>query len=180
MELRSIIPVLLTLLFLSCGKGLRTCKDMELSIPRHDYIGSLIKVEGYFYHDLNTSDNAEVYFLYRNGIVNDWGSVSKEDAKNGTFTTNISGFTLKDTKYIWGVFQVSGNGIEIEHWRPIINGCVKTAYLKGEIQNDSTFVITLRQNRGSRGEVDWEEDSNDTFHFHYLLQKPDSTNDFVK
>ena len=47
---------------------------------------------------------------------------------------------------------------------------------KGEIQNDSTFLIT-KSIRSKTGE---EKELNEIYHFKQFSPKPDSTNVFVK
>lgn len=156
------------------------CKDMNLSIERQNYSGLQLRTDGYYYEDSDTSNDVKILFFYRDGVFLDGGFESLNDAENGAVKIDISNALSKQTKYVWGAFQIIGNTLEIEHWRPINSGCYKTLYIKGEIQDDSTFVITHRENRDKNGEVLWKESPNSVCHFRAIPQKPDSTNDFVK
>jgi hypothetical protein len=160
----------------SCGK---LCKDKELSITRGVYTGTL-KTNGYYFFK-SDSESAKTFFLYRNGVVQgDYNSEPLDAVENGTVNFDASRSLNEQTKYVWGAFYANAQEIEIECWRPAHSGCFKTKLRKGTILNDSTFLITKIELLRKNGKVESDFDVNDTFYFHALTHKPDSTNDFVK
>lgn len=166
-------------LFSSCGKGLGLCKDMELSFKRQDFSGSLLKTNGYYYEEPDKSGNSPIHYLYRNGVYHGGFKESYEDAKNGNIDVDATNSVLKQTRRVWGAFRLNGNSIEIETWGATY-GCSKTISMKGEVNNDTTFVITQIKYMKKNGKVEEEKKVNNTYHYRASLQKPDSTNDFVK
>jgi hypothetical protein len=81
---------------------------------------------------------------------------------------------LKKYKDLWGIFNISGNGISLETWR-IMQGNHHSVIHSGAILNDTTFTITKSDFTDSG-----ITDSNDTYHFYPYSPKPDSTNTFIK
>ena len=164
-------------MFLQCKKNI-LCKDDNLSLQKTTYTGDQLKIDGYFYGEPNSKNNVRIYYLYSNGVFFDDGIESLEDSQNGTIKVDVSNNLGKQTKGQWGTFSINGNSIEIERWQSNINGCETTIYEKGNIINDTSFVITRREFR-ERGKSIKTEDPNSTFYFKALPQKPDSTNVFV-
>jgi hypothetical protein len=170
------ILLYLAIQLVSCGK---LCKDMKLSSERTDYLGTELRTSGYFYSDHSNSGSARLCYLYNNGVYLDCSSVDLKDAENGTIAAHIIDSPPKDTKRAWGTFRISGTKIEIEGWQPTL-GCSKTMLQKGEIINDSTFVITRIEYMKKNGKVDRVDTTSTVFHFHAADRKPDSTTNFVK
>lgn len=164
------------MLLIGCGKF---CKDMNLSSERRDYIGTELRTGGYFYSKHSSAGSARLWYLYNNGVYLDCSSVDMKDAENGTIAAHIIDSPPTDTKRAWGIFRVSGMKIDIEGWQPTL-GCHKTMSQKGEIINDSTFIITRTEYMRRNGKVDRVDTSNTVYHFHAADRKPDSTTNFVK
>jgi len=176
---RSLI-FLIVILFSNCEKN-DLCKDDELSIARTNHTDSL-KIDGYYFGDVNSNSSmpfANIYYLYTNGLFFTSEASDLDKAKAGTITVDVENNVGKQIKGLWGLFRVSNNTIEIERWRSRPNGCETIIYERGEILNDTTFVIRVREHR-TNGEVKLTEIPNSTFSFRPLAEKPDSTNNFVK
>ncbi|MBX2907788.1 MAG: hypothetical protein KF744_17210 [Taibaiella sp.] len=151
---------------------------MELSVKRNAYSGTL-KTDGYYFEAADdTSKYSEIFFLYRNGILQGGYSELVEKAETGTIT--IDNVQRKQIKYYWGAFNIDASELQIESWLPLYAGCLRTKLRKGRVLDDTTFLITKVVLFERKGKVSSEFDVSDTFHFHATLQKPDSTNDFIK
>jgi hypothetical protein len=155
--------------------GLQSCSKtaQELTLDRMDYIGSEIRIDGYYCHQINDTYNS--FILFENGIYHDLGETVQSSIEeldelilDETFYNN-----LRDIQYTWGVFQVEGNRITIERWLPGTGGAYPVQLLEGEIVNDTTILIS-----GLRGTK--YEDEVDEFKFRQLSPKPDSTNTFIR
>lgn len=170
--------LIVMMMFSSCGKN-SLCEDDELSLTRVNYSGSPLKINGYYFGEPNSRDNVKIHYLYENGVYFDGGLEPLKEAQNSSFQIDIANEFPRRVKSAWGVFQVNGNTIEIERWRPRPNGCETTIYERGEILNEVTFVITRREHR-TKGRVKLTETPNSTFSFRPLTQKPDSTNNFIQ
>lgn len=154
-------------LFQGCFRGAE-----ELTLERVDYLGSEIKIDGYYYHQDNETFNS--FMLFENGVYHGFGETEQPTLENldaliqdETFYNNI-----RDLQYTWGVYQVDGNGITIERWLPGTGGPYPTQLLEGDIIDDETIRIS-----GLRGTE--YEDEVDEFKFRALSPKPDSTNTFI-
>lgn len=173
--------LLVMVLFSNCGKN-GLCKDDELTLQRDEYSGNQLRIDGYYYGDVDRNSSkpfANIYYLYRNGIFFTSEAADLTQAEAGTIDVDVENTFGKQIKAAWGVFQVNGNTIEIEHWRSRSDGCETTIYERGGILNDTTFVIMVREHRTS-GKVKLTETPNSTFHFRPLDAKPDSINNFIK
>ena len=137
--------VLISVFFINCGKNI-LCKDDNLSLPKISFAGNQLKIDGYFYGDIDPKF-ANIYYLYRNGVFYTSEASDLSDAENGTIKVDVSNNLGKQIKGQWGVFTINGNNIEIERWQSNINGCETTIYEKGNIINDTSFVITRREFR---------------------------------
>ncbi len=167
---------LISLLFLGCGKS-DNCDD-SFSIDRTNFTGNQMKTQGYFFGEPYDDNEVRIYYFYRNGVFFHDDSQPLDAAENNTIEVDIENNSSKAFKDLWGVWNLTGNIIEIEHWYPSLRGCFKTIYEKGVLVNDSTFILTLRQIRDD-GKVEFTETPNSTYFFRPLVEKPDSTNGFV-
>ena len=165
--------------FIGCSENSGLCKDDELSNLKQNYTSSELRIDGYYYGEPYSDNEVRILFFYRNGVFFDSNSEPLENAKNGTITIDIQNSFAKQVKALWGNFMILGSTIQVERWRAVSVGCFKTLYEKGEIKNDTTFVITQREYRNN-GKVEKTETTNITFYFRQLPQKPDSTNNFIK
>lgn len=178
MKMKPIIPIILLFPFVTgCGKF---CKDMKLSFERQDYTGKELRTNGYYYGDFTKSDSFYyIWYLYRNGVFYQGGSVPAKDAENGVIREDIIETPVANSMLVSGAFRVVGDKIEIEGWQPTL-GCHKTMSRKGKIINDSTFIITRTEYMRRNGKVDRVDTTSTVFHFHAADRKPDSTTNFVK
>lgn len=176
-----ILLVFATVALSGCRKDDDRCDD-NLTIPRGDYTGIQLRIDGYYFYD-NQSNSAgsfaNIYYLYRNGVFFTSGVDGLDKASSGVIEVDVENSFGKRVKSIWGVFQINGSVIEIEHWQASINGCESTVYMRGHISSDTAFVITHREYR-RKGKSVKTEAPNSEFRFRPLAQKPDSTNTFVK
>ena len=181
MKVMYFLTLLLLLMLTNCEK-IGLCKDDELQIRRMNYTGNQLNIDGYYFGDVNSSSplpSANIYYLYRNALFLTSGAADLDKAELGSIAVDVSNEFGKTIKGAWGVFHVDGSTIEIERWQSSINGCETTVYERGDILNDSTFVIVLREFR-KNGKVKRTEEPNSEFNFRPLPQKPDSTNSFIQ
>ena len=153
-------------------------KDDKIGLNRLDYIDNGVRLEGYYYKELESDvPRISIYFFYRNGIAlyGEAPSLSNLIANEEKFKSGQYYNRVKNNKTGWGVFQINGSAIEFEIWGPNNGGRLKTNLRSGIILNDSTFLInSLFSNYD--GQTTVEED---TFHFKEFSPKPDSTNTFI-
>lgn len=168
-------------LLVGCLKDLGKCKDTELSIRRHDYTTTVLRVDGYYFGRKDNNIVSTVFYLYRNGIFFNTGAGNLwEDAKNGIIKVDTQNSSGKQKKTLWGTFDISGNIVEIEQWQPVQYSCNRIYYSQGNILNDTTFVIIHTEYRTNDSKGVDPQNVNDTFYFHQSGLKPDSTNDFIQ
>jgi hypothetical protein len=171
--------ILAILLTQSCKKI--KCTDDDLSFRKTEYTKTELRIDGYYVeHMLDSSEKyTTLKFFYQSGVVLGFLDYNNEANNSGNIDVEQINNSLK-SKAAWGQFRVVNNNIiEIEQWTPSYFGCYNTVYEKGEIKNDTTFVITCREYR-DKGKTEKVETQNSTFYFHPLDIKPDSTNNFVR
>jgi len=173
--------VLMLSLSFGCYKRDESLDD-KLTLERVDYLGSELRIDGYYYEYIYVNGNPNPtgitpFFLYRNGIIFGYVGVSidridklEESFRNGEYVNNAK-------KYQWGVFQINGTQIRYEKWVPVEGPLLACTY-EGVILNDTTFVINkyyraLDAGKKVPSEIYWE------FHFKQFSPKPDSTNRFI-
>ncbi len=160
--------MLLTLL--SCNK------DSTLHIEKKIYSGNKVKLNGYYIKDSeNEKDSRHVYFFYKTGLVLYGYSYRANETifeiENQLKKVDYS-FQNKKNKPGIGLFQADGDAIVFETWEPSSGGPLKTAFRKGRIINNSTFIITqLKNNYANKNFA-----ITDVYRFHPFSPKPDSTN----
>lgn len=172
---------LVALAFCGCER-IGLCKDDELSFGRVDYTGNQLRVNGYYFGDVIKDDKmplANIYYLYKNGVFLSRLVQDLDKAQLGTISIDTSNSFAKRVKSAWGVFRVNGKIIEFERWEPSMNSCEKTVYERGEVVSDTSFVLKRREFR-TNGKVGHTENLDSIFSFRSTLQKPDSTNQFIK
>lgn len=170
--MRSIIIAALASIF-SC-RGERW--DDDLTLPKQDYTGNQLRVDGYYY-SITSNNNYQIFFYYRNGCVLEAGVVeadnlaaSEQSYMNGTFYNAV-----KNYKHDWGRFTIEGAMIKDELWKPN-TGPLEAYTSEGQILNDTTFKMTKSWRSCKPKKVrEFEE----TYHFKQLSPKPDSTNTFT-
>lgn len=156
----------------SCNKEKYT--DDEFVLQKTDFTGNQLKIDGYYYSDVENENYYRLFVFYFNGVTLLPGSTNEPETYISELANDQS---LGEVKYIWGLYLIEGNNIKIEYYVPkMVVGM--PAYLEtGNIINDTTFVITEveRSKDGSEHKI-----LNDKFHFKHFSPKPDSTNNFVK
>ena len=167
-------------MIINCTKD-KIYKDDELSFAKESYIGTELRIDGYYYQEKHGKFYT-MYCFYRNGILLYLGGgfsshqiIELENRiKNGSFYNGV-----KNLKDYWGVFKIENNNIKFERWYPSSGGGLPTYVREGKILNDTTFVITevYRMKKGKKIEA---ETRNEIYHFKEFHPKPDSTNAFVQ
>lgn len=174
---KMVIYLVILLLSSSCNDLL---KDDTLSIGRKNIDGSILQTDGYYSHTYsNNPDYLEVYFFYRNGLILHGGAFKKSELPErlAQFISEQWVQAVKDSKFRWGGFEVSGSNISFERWYPS-DPPLKAYVSSGEVVNDSTFIIKKRFRLVSGKETDLTV-LNDVFEFNSFRPKPDSTNKFI-
>ena len=152
----------------------QSCKDEKLLIERTPYLGSELRIDGYYYKQVG--DKIGIKFFYRNGIMIDFISYFS--------TTNVMEVdegianmyeSWKDDKLIWNVFSINGYSLQYSGWSTSVGGGRPSGKCIGTILNDTTFHITKSINSDGS-----EFEKNDVYHFRQFSPKPDSTNTFIK
>jgi len=165
-----LISLLICFSYTGCKK---LFKDDDLSLPRENYYGDAIKLDGYYYHHGTNSTYA--FFLYRNGVYLNAHGSSKTDLDVVEREMIEYYDKIRSWKYSWGVFVIRGNILEVEGWRSVgWTGKLpvyKSFYI---IENDTTlrYIKDIIDGR--------ETEKNEIYHFKQFSHKPDSTNVFIK
>jgi hypothetical protein len=142
-------------------------EDDELTLPREDYTGNQLRLDGIYYHERFDSDITK-YALYNNGILKSLGTSSKEDI----FTNFLDG----SSRWEWGLFLIEDSTITIERLHVNSGGFYEAYTRKGVILNDTTFHILESYRTNEEAERD---EKNVIYHFAPFSPKPDSTNSFI-
>ena len=167
-----------TLVVLSCSCKKDFMKDDGFSLERMPYTGNQLRIDGYYYQKVNSS-LFSVYFLYSNGIILSAGGVFTDKTAIDNYIREefLETLSYKESKILWGLFAIDGANIRFERWYPS-DPPLKAYVRKGEILNDTTFIITqsYRVVNGQKTDIKQREE---TYHFNEFSPKPDSTNRFV-
>lgn len=140
-----LIVFIVMLLLSNCSK---IFPDEELTLPRQEYTGDELRIDGYYYTLLYSKDNVnvyEAYFLFRDGKILYCGTTDlvlfEEKLIN---KTNNFGSSKTD----WGIFVIDNGNIKFERWYSGSVGQRLPVYIKeGIILNDTTFKITKFYNK---------------------------------
>ncbi len=155
--------------------------DDELSIPKKEFSGNQLRIDGYYYQKYGNPERLMIYFMYRNGILL-YGGGGYEMGKINEFEQEIQTQQainkIRGLKFCWGVFDINSINIKFERWYPS-EGTLPSYVRSGTILNDTTFVIS-ESYRFQNGEKTDAQTENETYHFKKFSPKPDSTNKFIK
>jgi len=166
------------LFFLILSSCMSCCREDDLlRNTREDYIGDDIRIDG-FYYSFFQGEIHNVLFLYRNGVFFKVISDEKKRTKPEEVQTLLTEDRLeryKTHKDLWGIFIIKNNNILLDKWTWAGLGWKTTVIESGTILNDTSFVITKRDNLR-----EGIKDSNETYYFYPYSPKPDSTNIFIK
>jgi hypothetical protein len=172
------VTKLITTLLLStflCG-----CYQHKINLSNNIGFKNQLKLNGFYYTSINPKTKAvQKFFLYENGVVLNMKAFDSVDLLD--LEKQIQGFNKYHTKqknnYLsWGVFELKSNKISLTKWYPSSGGPLLVYVKRGEILNDSTFVIKWYET--TKGKK--IKDLNDVYHFHKYSPKPDSTNNLIK
>lgn len=153
-------------------------KDDKLSLIKSTVNSDLLRIDGYYYREVN-SKYYSIYFFYNDGtLLYGGGGLTFQELieLEARFTTDIWLNSVRKYKDFWGLFTIEGNKIEFEHWYSSSGGPYPAYIRSGEILNDTTFRITQSM-RSNGKEVN---EKNEVYHFKQFGPKPDSTNNFIK
>jgi hypothetical protein len=180
MKEMKIILILMAVLFSSNSCDKETLQDDELTLNKMPFTGNQLRIDGYYYSIDSQSNTIKAsYFFYKDGTVlhgGGWPYENQFEGLESNFSSESWQENIKENKLKWGVFQIDGDKISFERWYPSSGGPSPAYIRSGEIQNDTTFIIT-KSVRPKTGE---EKVLNEVYHFKAFSPKPDSTNSFVK
>ncbi len=150
--------------------------DDMLSIKKIPYIGTALRIDGYYYNEY-IPGHLTIYFFYRDGTVLYGSSPSVDEliSHESSYRDGKHYHYAKNLKYYWGVYKVDGTEILFERWYPS-QPPLKAYIRSGVIINDTSFHI--KEFKSANGSV--IETRNETYHFKQFSPKPDSTNNFIK
>jgi hypothetical protein len=160
--MNKLVTSVLLLLFINA------CALPKLGIMKEPLIGEPFKLQGFYYR--KTDYNSFVF--YKNGVVTG-GLISSPKRRNiDSLTEEWANKELYKYNYnfvsAWGLFKVKNDSIKIRKWGHIYYDEYSVNKISGTIINDSTIYLK------------YKGENIDTFYFHYLAIKPDSTNQFIK
>jgi len=150
--------------------------DEKLTLQRTNYYGNKLRLDGYYYCYYQETDITVVYFLFRNGIIRCAGGYSRfnEDNREQEMVSYYHRFTPRTD---WGVFIIERDKIQYEKWIEGPSGVSATINrCSGYIENDTTFHITESYYSGTKE----TEQMDKVYHFKHFVNKPDSTNTYIK
>jgi len=173
-----LLKLFLVAMLLSCCAKENIFKDDELSLEKESYEGEQLRIDGYYYQEVD-SVIYNVYLFYTNGVILYSGSNFSDHDEIFSYIDDefFVNEAHKNHKSMWGVFQIDGNLIKFERWYPS-QPPLKAYVREGEVLNDTTFKIT-ESYRMKDGEKTERKERDETFNFKEFSPKPDSTNKFV-
>lgn len=173
------VRLLLNLTFLSILAASSCNKNLEdLMMNKTPYIGSELRIDGYYYSDDVEITDYGLAVFYRDGVCYHlFGSrdsrsieeyIEQEILLNESFINK-----LRTTPTNLGVFRIDDQIISIKHWEAARNILALKHF--GEVINDTTFIMTEVETL--QGEI---KNTNYTYRFKQFMPKPDSTNTFIR
>jgi hypothetical protein len=152
--------------------------DEKLTMQREDYIGSELRIDGYYYTQTGSVKDSvtAVIFLFRNGITVTCGAFLTTDL-NVVDEELPNRYKWVTDKLSFGIFLIRGNEILMEGWNTAGGGMrLPIVRDKGYIENDTTFCIT----ESYYSDIKETHYGNRVWHFKQFDNKPDSTNNYIK
>lgn len=170
-----IVIIMLFIGMNSCDKWLQ---DEELTLPQQPYTGNELRTDGYYYYTMNGEYFRAITFFYKNGVafqpIGDAHSLQEVDEY--VINELVGKNRYHDVQFSWELYNIEDERILINYWVP--PRPYQCYFEEGTILNDTTFVIQ-RYYRMENGEKTGETEINETYYFHALSPKPDSTNVFI-
>jgi hypothetical protein len=173
--------LLFILLFMvnSCSRTHDEAKDDKLSVVKTNYVGSDLKIDGYYYSINKFGDYGGAQFFYENGISHNIGGSANSLILLEEYINQVSNNNGAKYKSGWGLFKITGNSLYYEQWDPKpFGGIHKVFSHECEIINDNTYIIK-KQYRLVNGEQTEVTFPNQTYKFVAFANKPSSVNDFI-
>ena len=170
-----ILLISISLLAFSCSRHID-----DLILGRSEFSSEKMMLNGYYFSDIDNNGNIAVAIFYRNGVLFHlfFGPASAftlaKIENEFLFSKEFMHELVKNEPY-QGVFRLDNANLEFEYWDFGYKG-ITTYTNKGQIINDSTFIIKEVINNGTQ-EV---SAANLTYHFKPLHPKPDSSTIFIK
>ena len=149
----------------------------KFTLPRQNFTGNQLRVDGYYYYEYGNPVYRSVFFLNRNGVIFDPGGgyeLTNQVKREKAFASRDFSKTLISELW-WGQFVIEDSIIKFEKYYPG-DGPLWSYIKEGVIINDTTFHIT-KSYRSNGAEL---SDENEVYHFLKFSPKPDSTNVFIK
>ena len=179
-----IMKILLLFIFFSI-LNISCFKQAEnLTLSKREYYGSL-KMNGYYFTSWeNKGGNDVAFFLYKNGLMFDFGGVgydlnmnllTKDQVRDSSIRYIMNLYPNRSLQYDWGLFNIDSNQIVAEKWLTNPGGSYRVGQYVGEIVNDSTLLLPMTYTYPPEG-----NEPKRIFRFRQFLPKPDSTNNFIK
>jgi hypothetical protein len=174
--MRNIFKILIfCFLIISCKKDLFS--DDKFSLVKTSYIGTELKINGYYYQEMDGYYYVSGFF-YRNGIHLYVGGRYTLTELN-EFDKNIQNGhldnKLKENKYCWGLYKIVSNEILYERYYNTDALSKQSYVMSGVILNDTTFHIT----KSWRSDGSEQKIRDDLYHFKKVIIKPDSVNVYL-
>ena len=175
-----ILVLLQIIILLESCELIIPCRDTDFTIVREENNSIKLNLAGYYYGDLFGGDtnSVNVFLFYQNGVTFDANSKKTNEAISGNISLNLDELAF-DYKSFWGIYKITNDSIEIQHWIPQLNGCCNVAVYKGKIINDTTFNITHWYAFRRHGIYMNIDTLNVIFKFHKYSPKPDSVVSFI-
>ncbi|MDZ7878996.1 MAG: hypothetical protein U5L45_15040 [Saprospiraceae bacterium] len=156
------------IMLLSLFTAIAACSLPKLGLSKQDVKPNSFKIQGFYYSKTDYTN----FVFFENGVVLGGFTESMKDrniyAISKSWTDKERLKFYQAIPYAWGLFQVNGQRLKINKWSSLELGAYLVSKKVGSIVNDSTLLI-VQPKIGI-----------DTFCFHYLAVKPDSTNSFIK
>jgi hypothetical protein len=155
------------------------CKDPNLIMPKRENSSNKLSLNGYYYLKESGSNTGiiSVLFLYQNGILLHVGGFKMSLPEIDDYiNTNILNYNFSKNRLGWGVYIINNFNITFERWYPSSGGPMPVYVRKGNILNDSTFIMLSSEKQNGKDKKFISE----TYHFRAFSPKPDSTNNFIK
>jgi hypothetical protein len=133
-----------------------------------------LRLDGIYLHE-DSLDIVDLFFLYQDGTILSRGSIQKDRLESKLAQLEVStDDKYKSMKFLWGRYIIDGEIIKFEKLAAS-DKAYRAFVKKGQILNDSTFVILQSYNAKGKG----LRNINERYRFRKTNSKPDSINRWV-
>jgi len=163
----------------SCEKIL---KNEEFSIKCVPYLGSELRIDGYYYLKRLGSDGNKrfiSYFIFYSDGVSSTGNIETENLSDveSYFATWSYDKWIRSNLYVWGPFSIQGDKLRMQYYEPSDYLIKRIEEVSCTILNDSTFY--LEKIYLVHAEKEGRSFTTGEYRFKQYSPKPDSTNNFL-